>query len=266
MDRHKVPMNALFDWIFFDCFNTLIDDFDQTGCEMGLASMYQVPVTAGLYDSLETLRQDYHRWRKAHISGYAQEYTLAERLLHLLAETRPQTPLALREEVVQQMEVQFAQHYPQTLRLPNGVDTMLAAWQGKVRMGVVSNFFLAQWPEKFLDQYGMKPYFDFILDSAACGWRKPGAEIYHLALQAAGNPDPNRVLFIGDHFRNDVQTPLHFGMQALHFDRSSERLSANATPAGFASITHWDRFRPDSGIWQTEQIQAVNSNLGRLSS
>jgi HAD superfamily hydrolase (TIGR01549 family) len=239
-------MAASFDWIFFDCFNTLIDDFDQSGCELGLASMYQVPVAAGLYDSLEALRQDYHRWRKAHISGYGQEYTLAERLERLLAGTRPYTPAATRTEVVQQMELQFVQHYPQTLRLPEGVATMLAAWQGRVRMGVVSNFFLAQWPEKCLDHYGLRSHFDFILDSAACGWRKPGPEIYHQALQLAGGPDPKRVLFIGDHFRNDVQTPLHFGMQALHFDRSAERPSTHATPVGFDSITHWDHFRPET--------------------
>jgi FMN phosphatase YigB (HAD superfamily) len=27
------------DWIFFDCFNTLIDDFDATGDESGLGSL-----------------------------------------------------------------------------------------------------------------------------------------------------------------------------------------------------------------------------------
>ncbi|MEM8808986.1 MAG: HAD family hydrolase, partial [Cyanobacteria bacterium P01_G01_bin.38] len=163
-----------FDWIFFDCFNTLIDDFDETGDESGLAPMYHVPVEAGLYNNLEDFRQDYHRWRKAHLSGKAKEYTLQERMQHILAAYRPQANPELVQQVIQTMASQFAIAYPKTLRLPAGVQAMLDYWHGKVQMGVVSNYFLAEWPDKFLTEYGFRPYFDFVLDSAACGWRKPG--------------------------------------------------------------------------------------------
>ncbi|MEM8643207.1 MAG: HAD family hydrolase, partial [Cyanobacteria bacterium P01_G01_bin.54] len=114
---------------------------------------------------------------------------------------------------------------------------------GKVQMGVVSNYFLAEWPDKFLTEYGFRPYFDFVLDSAACGWRKPGTEIYQAAVKLASVKDLSRVLFIGDHLRNDVMAPTQLGMQAIHFDRAGERPHATPTPSEIPSITHWDQFR-----------------------
>jgi FMN phosphatase YigB (HAD superfamily) len=131
------------DWIFFDCFNTLIDDFDETVDESGIAPMYQVPVEVGLYDNREAFRQDYHRWRKAHISGKAREQSIEERLRNVLITYRPHSAAPLIDQAVQLMATQFATCYPKTLRLPVGVKPMLAHWQGKVRMGVVSNFFLS---------------------------------------------------------------------------------------------------------------------------
>ena len=36
-------------WIFFDCFNTLLDDFDETGDESGLGSILDLSVREGRY-------------------------------------------------------------------------------------------------------------------------------------------------------------------------------------------------------------------------
>ncbi|NEP18275.1 MAG: HAD family hydrolase [Leptolyngbya sp. SIO4C1] len=232
-----------FDWIFFDCFNTLIDDFDETGDESGLAPMYHVPVEVGLYESTEAFRQDYHRWRKANLSGKAKERTLQERMRLIFQTYRPDAEAAQVEQCIQTMAAQFAIIYPQTLRLPPGVAAMLDYWQGRVKMGVVSNFFLANWPEQFLTHYGLRQYFDFVLDSAACGWRKPGLEIYQVALAQTNVSDLSRVLFIGDHLRNDMMTPMRLGMQAVHFDRSNDRPNASPSPANVLSIDHWEAFR-----------------------
>lgn len=38
-----------FDWIFFDCFNTLIDDFDESGDESGLGSLPVLAVQHGFF-------------------------------------------------------------------------------------------------------------------------------------------------------------------------------------------------------------------------
>ncbi|MEO0433248.1 MAG: HAD family hydrolase [Cyanobacteria bacterium J06656_5] len=233
------------DWIFFDCFNTLIDDFDTSGYEAGLAPMYQVPVAAGLYQAIEEVRADYHRWRLEHIAGQPHEQTLQQRFRNLLATYRPEADATTVDQVLAEMEVQFMQCFPSTLRLPAGVESMLQRWQGKVSMGVISNFFLADWPAKMLERHGLRPYFKFVLDSAECGKRKPGDTIYQMALEVAGNPAPERVLFIGDHLTNDAIAPQKLGMQSIYFDRSAERTSSSAAPPKINAITHWDQFIPN---------------------
>ena len=232
------------DWIFFDCFNTLIDDFDTSGYEVGLAPMYQVPVTAGLYQHIEDVRADYHRWRLEYIAGKAQEQSLQQRFSNMFKTYRPEMDAEDIGRIVTEMEVQFEQCFPETLRLPPGVESMLQRWQGTVRMGVVSNFFLADWPAKMLERHGLKSYFRFVLDSAECGIRKPSDAIYHVALEAAGNPDPTRVLFIGDHLTNDAIAPQRLGMQSIYFDRSAERPSSSAAPEDMPTISQWDQFKP----------------------
>ena len=230
------------DWIFFDCFNTLIDDFDTSGHEAGLAPMYQVPVTAGLYQTIEDVRTDYHRWRLEHIAGKPHEQTLQERFRNLLATYRPDADTTTVDQVLADMEVQFMECFPNTLRLPAGVESMLQRWHGEVSMGVVSNFFLADWPAKMLERFGLRNYFKFVVDSADCGKRKPGDAVYQIALEVAGNPDPAKVMFIGDHLTNDAIAPQRLGMQSIYFDRSAERASSSAAPPQISAINHWDQF------------------------
>ena len=81
------------------------------------------------------------------------------------------------EALVNQVLSQFDTDYPYTLRLTPDVREMLQAWHGKVKMGVVSNFFLSDWPEKILAEFGLTDFFHFILDSASFGVKKPGDSI-----------------------------------------------------------------------------------------
>ena len=235
---------ASIDWIFFDCFNALVDDFDTTGYEAGLTPMYQVLVDAGLYADLAAVRADYHRWRRQYIAGKPKEQSLQQRFRHMVQWCQPDIDAQAIEPVLEEMEAQFQACFPAMLRLPPGVETMLQRWQGQVSMGVVSNFLLPQWPARMLERYGLTSYFSFVLDSAACGWRKPGVEIYQLALATAGSPAPERVLFIGDHLTNDVLAPRSLGFQAIYFDRSAERSKSAAAPADVTAITAWDQFVP----------------------
>jgi len=72
-----------YDWIFFDCFNTLFDDFDQTGDESGLGSLPTLAVELGLVRTREDFLCAYHadHWSKPH---GMHETTFAERLTCVL--------------------------------------------------------------------------------------------------------------------------------------------------------------------------------------
>ena len=246
-----------FDWIFFDCFNTLIDDFDQTGDESGLGPIEHLPVEAGIYPAAEVFRQDYIQWRQQRWSTQWREVTLPERFREILRSRSPKLSGQDVDKVVAGMLQSFELEYPKTLRLPQGVAEMLDAWGGKVLMGVVSNFPLSHWPEQLLGQFGLRRHFDFVLDSAACGWKKPGPEIYQAACRLADIPESaiSRVLFIGDHLRNDVFMPMQLGMQALYFDRSHDRPNSAEAPEYVSAITHWSQFRADN-LWSSKSLPA----------
>lgn len=237
------PMPESFDWIFFDCFNTLIDDFDEDGDESGLGPMQHLPVDVGLYDTIYDLRKDYLDWRAITLKSQPKEMPIQDRLTSLLRRRSPTYPDADLQTLVSQMVSCFIESYEDTIRLPEGVHAMLDHWQGKVSMGVVSNFHVADLPHQLLEKFDLRRYFDFVIDSAQCGYRKPSDEIYAIAAQAAKLTDYSRVLFIGDHLLNDALTPQSIGMKAIYFDRSLERANSSPAPETVPSIKRWDEFR-----------------------
>jgi putative hydrolase of the HAD superfamily len=243
-----------FDWIFFDCFNTLIDDFDSSGDESGLGPIknmplqpgwYSHPVEAGWYSEAEEFLQDWDDWHKTQWPARGwREVALPDRLRSIFRK-RLQDRDKEVEVLVSMMVSEFANSYPNTLRFTPGVREMLDFWRGRCRMGVVSNFYLPGWPARCIEEFGLSPYFEFVLDSSAFGWKKPGHQIYEEALRLSGilRSEVNRVVFIGDSLRNDVLAPRQIGMQSIYFDRSGDRPSSSRTPEGILSITHWDQFR-----------------------
>ncbi len=232
-------------WLFFDCFNTLVDDFAVDGDTSGLGPLSHLPVESGFYRSEREFRRDYQRWHQARWSGSDwREVDLGERLQIVLSQRDPARAHEIGALVDAMLDA-FETGYPATLRPTPGVYDMLEAWRGRAYMGVVSNFFLPGGVERALAQFELTKHFEFVLDSSVCGFKKPGRRIYEEALRLGGVAPSaaGQVLFAGDDLRNDVELPLSLGMRALHLDRSAERPTA-ATPEGLASASHWDEFRP----------------------
>ena len=231
-------------WIFFDCFNTLLDDFDETGDESGLSSILDFPVQEGYFATTRDFVNAYSRWRQNRLTGESREVLLADRLTEVLAASGKSRRVSVHR-LVQEMVDEFERSYPKQVRRTPGVEPMLLSWRGRVRMGVVSNFYLPGWPERLLAVHGLSQYFEFVIDSAAIGFRKPGSEIYREALRLVGVSADRAgdVLFIGDNLRNDVLGPRSMGMKAIYFDRSLDRPTADPD-TWENSITRWDEFRP----------------------
>ncbi len=232
-------------WILFDCFNTLIDDFDMHGDESGMKPIAHIPVAYGFYKTAGDFHRSYLDWRTAYWrDGRHDEVLLIDRLEMVLRSTS----LAphnndLIGAVASEMTEAFFQSFPSTVRLAPGVKGVLDALHGKFKMGVVSNFFLPGYPELMLQRNGLDNYFDFILDSAQMGCKKPGNMIYQMAIGRAGVKleNANEVLFVGDSFTNDVLAPKRLGMKTIHFDRSLER-GGSATPSQYSTMTEWSQF------------------------
>ena len=241
-------VKSSFDWIFFDCFNTLIDDFDDKGDESGVGPILHLPVEAGFYATDIAFKVDYDKWKRDKWDGSDwAEVDLRDRFKEILTKKDG----SRKDEVdtlVSRMIEHLALEYTNTLRLTPGVCEMLHRWRSKVKMGVISNFYLPDWPQRMLRKFGLEGFFDFVIDSAAFGFKKPGHTIYFGALERAGIQinRASRVLFIGDNVANDVLAPMELGMNAIYLDRSDERPSSEPVPEGISSIKHWDEFNPET--------------------
>lgn len=228
------------DWIFFDCFNTLIDDFDATGDDSGLGSLPRLAVELGAVARADEFLTAYGQVRPSNAPPHL-ETALETRLHSVVAQVGRLSAEAAAGAVRRLLERWHAEYEP-ALRLTPGVAEMLAHWSGKKRFGVISNFYMAGYPQRYLERFGIAPYFEFVLDSAAFGERKPGPRIFEEALRRAGC-SPAEVTFIGDRLDLDIEPSRALGMRPIHLNRAADRPNEPATPAGIASLQHWREFR-----------------------
>ncbi|MFW5846489.1 MAG: HAD family hydrolase [Planctomycetota bacterium] len=209
-------------WFLLDCFNTIIDDSDESGDTTGVRPLAGRLVAGGWFADVGDFLRAYQDWRRRrwHDGDWA-EVLLGDRFRALLLERRPERAAVVPALVASLLE-DFRRSYRCGLRLAPGIAAWLAAWAPRARFGVVSNFMLPEWPEQLLVEFGLRDRFAFVLNSAVYGRKKPDRAIYREALRLAGQPDPATVCFIGDNLRNDVHAPRTCGLRSLHLDRSGD--------------------------------------------
>lgn len=214
-------------WIFFDCFNTLLDEADRLRGESGMEPLAHLPVEAGLYGTPDAFLRAYSQWRS---SAWGDdewcEINLPERLAAVLGDSQL--------ELVSAMVAQFEAGYASTLRVTPGAVDMLEGMGESYSLGVVSNFFIPDMPAALLARFGLDGVFDFIIDSAEFGFKKPDERIYAAALERSG-ARASEVVFVGDNLRNDALTPNRLGMRGVHFDRAPTPVSNKHPVDSFSS-------------------------------
>ena len=252
-------MSERLDWVFFDCFDTLLAEPRSGERFPYLTPLADLPVRYGLYGARAEFLADYARWYESRwpeadatpTSGRDwAEVPLAARLTELFAQRREHMPpesdrsmetgAAQPEEIVPRMISRLCDHYLRTLTPTDGVGDMLSQLHGRVKTAVVSNFYIAGWPALALDHFGLAHRFEFVLDSAAFGVKKPGREIYGEALRRAA-VRPGNALFVGDSPTSDVLAPRRLGMQALHYRPVTRNAGAGIGAATLRDgvISHW---------------------------
>ncbi|HYD49020.1 MAG TPA: HAD family hydrolase [Terriglobales bacterium] len=79
-----------------------------------------------------------------------------------------------------------------------------------VRLGVISNFYGNA--ERILDDAGITPLLDVVIDSSCVGCSKPEPRIFELALDAL-RLAPAEVLYVGDSFDKDILPAHRLGLR-----------------------------------------------------
>lgn len=84
-----------------------------------------------------------------------------------------------------------------------------------LRLGVISN--ADGRVDALLESVGLRPYFDFVLDSTVVGIEKPDPRIFRMALERMG-VEPEEALYVGDIYEIDVVGARGAGMRAVLID------------------------------------------------
>lgn len=104
---------------------------------------------------------------------------------------------------------------------PEALPVLEALRQQGHRMGMISNAGDDDDVQRLVDKCGLRPYFDFIITSAALGIRKPDVRIFQAAL-AHWDARPSQAAMIGDNLQADVLGAHNAGIFAIWLTRRAE--------------------------------------------
>lgn len=83
------------------------------------------------------------------------------------------------------------------------------------RLAIIANFPCDRVFQRMVDYTGLRPYLDICLSSAAVEWRKPGRDIYEIALKR-WDAEPYELVCVGDSLKHDIAGGLELGALTVH--------------------------------------------------
>jgi putative hydrolase of the HAD superfamily len=129
----------------------------------------------------------------------------------------------------------------------DAVPTLQSLQDAGYRLGAISNASDDADVQLLVDRAGLRPYFDFVLTSAACGIRKPNPRIFHIALDNWGLP-PEATAMVGDTLGADVLGARNAGLLGVWITKRAE------TPG---NRDHLDTIEPDLTVASLAELPAA---------
>jgi putative hydrolase of the HAD superfamily len=126
-------------------------------------------------------------------------------------------------------------------------ETLNSLQRAGLRLGLVSNAGDERDVLKLIEQFGIGSYFDFILTSAGCGYRKPHPHIFGLALTQWGYM-PDEIVMVGDRLDADIGGARPLGIYSIWIKRRAKKLEPIKT-------------QPDATVESLSEIPPLIYNL-----
>jgi putative hydrolase of the HAD superfamily len=101
------------------------------------------------------------------------------------------------------------------------IDCLSTLQEQNYKLGLVSNAGDHRDVLQLVDKFELDPYFEFILTSAGCGYRKPHQRIFQLALEEA-NAKAEEVAMVGDTLKADILGANQIGIYSIWIKRRVE--------------------------------------------
>jgi putative hydrolase of the HAD superfamily len=231
---------------FFDLGNTLLFDKDpwealyRRADEALWRSLRASGVSASaaqIYGEHETLFDYYYALRQNDLD----EPGIAPVLRGLLSRRNIVVPEAgLRAALRSMYAVTQANWYIED----DAVPTLETLKERGLRLGAISNGADDENTQTLINRTGIRPYFEFIISSAAFGKRKPHPGIFRVALDHLQAP-PEQTVMVGDTYEADIVGAHDMGMHSIWVTRRVRKSPARM------------EVRPDAVVARLGEIPAL---------
>ncbi|GAB4504476.1 MAG: HAD family hydrolase [Anaerolineales bacterium] len=238
--------------ILFDLGNTLIYDKRPWPPILARAdqAMRQVleqagyPLTPGAYGDFPTIFDLYYHRRQDTLK---EETTLSllRELLERYGASPPDPVLLAAIEALYAITQQ--NWYPE----PDALPTLQTLKADGYQLGILSNAADDRNVQALIDKANLRPYFEFILSSAACQVRKPARRIFRLAIEHFGLP-PEQMMMVGDTLEADVQGANRLGIYSVWIMRRAKYHEEGALP-----------YQPQAVISRLSDLPALLEDIGQ---
>lgn len=223
--------------IMFDCMETLIDmkelpdkkdyalwAFEGSGCEK-------------YFNDFDEFYRCYRNARKVIISNIPEykEYNFERQYMCMLQEKK--FKIQKKKKITRLLLKNYWKNYKKRCYVNRNIKETLEYLSKKYTLGVVSNFKVVGGIEDLLKYTGIRNYFEFVINSAEVGWRKPDRRIYMDAVRKSGFKFKD-IMFIGDNFVNDYLGPKELGIDSIFLDKKKELSSGYKRIYDFTQIKH----------------------------
>jgi putative hydrolase of the HAD superfamily len=103
----------------------------------------------------------------------------------------------------------------------DAMETLRQLKSQNYNLGIFSNAGDDKDVQEQVEGFGIRPYFDFVLTSAACFYRKPHTRAFEIAL-ARWNIQPEEAIMVGDSLQADIFGAQSLGMKGIWISRRAK--------------------------------------------
>lgn len=196
-------------------------------------------------EDYQTQLQAYYRKRLDLMIEYTAEQVMRDALR---CHGYPEPP---REHLLHALRAMYAvsqQHWFLEEDAVPMLESLLASGR---RLGIISNAADDEDVQTLVDQANIRPYFDFVITSAAVRHRKPSPEIFKLALDFWG-VGPEQAAMVGDTLAADVEGAKRSGITSIWISRRAEPEEIDAS---------CPQYQPDAAISALKDLPALLDRL-----
>lgn len=205
-----------YDWVLFDLDETLLD-FPVAEALAHTLQIYGVEADDASMAHYHTLNHDL--WQQYN-DGEIDAAALQQTRFSLFAGQVGADPMAMNNTFLAQIVA---------LSVPlEGVVETLQQLRNKVRMGIITNGFSV--PQRGrLGKLGWSEWFEPLVISDEIRVTKPAPAIFQHTLSLMGEPDPARVLMVGDNPRTDIAGAAAQGLATCWYNPERQADACQAT-------------------------------------